>query len=257
LPAQIPNVQVQPVDRRITKATINGETVQMHLDLGAPTSQLRESSWDSAKLAVHETQSAVIDEVGTARRVTKVGVADNVSVGAATAEKIAFVPYEDKRFSDQYVHGSLGLDFFRSYTTWANWDAKTFFLSKRAPVSVEKRIARWDIGALGKCKNVGCVSVRITDPLAGKPADPSKPHPGVVLAVSRDEAAGGMELEVVLEAKGNPALPRLVVNLTATSDRVLQHLKPEWVGATLSVVDASPYPRACPTVEGCVDLLAR
>lgn len=257
LPANIPNAQVQPVERRIVNGTVNGEPLNLHLDLGAPTSQLREPSWEAAKLTVHDTQSAVIDEVGTPRRITKVGVGDTVTVGAASASKIAFVPYEDKRFSEHQVHGTLGLDFFRPYTVWANWDATSFLLTRRTPVPVETRIARWESGALGKCKTVGCVTVRITDPLAGKQVDPNKPHPGVVLSVTRDEAAGGMDLEVVLEAKDNPALPRLAVNLNASSDRVLQHLKAEWVGVKLTVVDASPYPRACPNADGCVDLLAR
>jgi hypothetical protein len=61
----------------------------------------------------------------------------------------------------------------------------------------------------------------------------------------------------MLEAVGHPELPYLMINLSPASDRVLEHLKPAFVGATLQVIDASPFPRACPNGGGCVDLIAR
>jgi hypothetical protein len=254
----IKNAEVLPVERRLANATIGGETFSMHLDLGAQASQLRESAWERARLVPSEGTTTVIDEVGTRRGLSKLGLASTVTLGGASAENVAFVPYDDRRWSDQELDGTLGLDFFRAYSVWINWDTKTYYLAKRRPVPVETRADRWDVGALGKCKQIGCISARLVDPLAGKPVDPARPHPGVVLAVTREDKAGGMELEVVLEAKDRPELPRLVVNMGPTADRVMQHLKPEWVGVTLTVVDASPFPRACPgTVTGCVDLLAR
>ncbi len=66
-----------------------------------------------------------------------------------------------------------------------------------------------------------------------------------------------MELEVTLEAKDRPDLPRLVVNMNPNGDRVMDHLKAEWTGVTLVVVDASPFPRACTGATGCVDVIAR
>jgi hypothetical protein len=256
--SMIQNAEVVPLGRRLANAMIGGEQFSMHLDLGAQASQLRASAWERAKLVPREGTTSVIDEVGTRRGVAKLGVAEAVTLGGASAAKVAFVPYDDKRWSDQELDGTLGLDFFRAYSVWINWDAKTYYLAKRRPVAPATRADRWDVGALGKCKQLGCVSARLVDPLAGKPADPTKPHPGVVLAVTREDQAGGMELEVVLEATGRPELPRLVVNMGPTADRVMQHLKSEWVGVTLTVVDASPFPRACPgTVAGCVDLLAR
>jgi hypothetical protein len=257
LPSHIPNAQVLPVDRRLARATIAGEPFTLHLDLGAPASQLRESAWARAKLVPQDTRTAVIDEVGIPRLVTKVGISELVTLGAATAEKLAFVPYADKRWSDHELDGTLGLDFFRAYSVWLDWDAKTYHLAKRRPVDTQVRIDRWDSGALSKCKARGCVTARLVDPLAGKPADPTKPHPGLVLSVTREDVAGGMDLEVILEAKDRPELPRLAINLPPNADRVMQHLKPEWIGAQLVVVDASPYPRLCPAEGGCVDLLAR
>jgi hypothetical protein len=284
LRSQIPNAQVLPVDRRLARATIAGEPFNLHLDLGAATSQLRESAWMRAKLVPQDVQSAVIDEVGIPRRVSKVGLSEAVTLGAAAADKLAFVPYADQRWGDHELDGTLGLDFFRAYDVWIDWDAKTYHLAKRRPVATQVRIERWDVGALASCKQPGCVNVRLIDPLAhkgdprrekssalrtraeldqnasgpGKPAiDPAKPHPGLVLAVTREEVAGGMDLEVVLEPKDRPELPRLAVNFSPNADRVMQHLNADWLGVTLVVVDASPFPRQCPVEGGCVDLLAR
>ncbi len=257
LPSRVPNAQVLPTPRRLVRATIGAEPFTLHLDLGAAASQLRESLWERAKLGRQDVQTAVIDEVGIPRRITAAGVGGPVNVGAASAEKLAFVPYGDQRWNEHEIDGTLGLDFFRDYSVWLDWDARTYHLAKRKPVPVEVRIDRWDMGALAKCKSPGCVTVRLVDPLAGKPVDPARPHPGLVLSVTREEVAGGMGLEVVLEAKDRPELPRLAVNMSPNADRVMQHLKSEWIGATLVVVDATPYPRQCPADDGCVDLLAR
>lgn len=262
LPSRVPNAQVLPTPRRLVRAMIGGEPFKLHLDLGAAASQLRETAWERAKLVPQTVQTAVIDEVGIPRRVTKAGVSGPVTVGAATAgsasaETLAFLPYADQRWNDHEIDGTLGLDFFRPYNVWLDWDAKTYHLAPRKPIAAAVRIRRWEVGALDRCKSTGCVTVRLVDPVAGKPVDPGKPHPGLVLSVTREEVAGGMPLEVVLEAKDRPELPRLVINLGANADRVMQHLKSEWVGATLTVVDASPFPRQCPADGGCVDLLAR
>ncbi len=263
LPSRVPNAQVLPTPRRLVRAMIAGEPFALHLDLGATTSQLRESAWERAKLVPHDVQTAVIDEVGIPRRITRAGLSGPVTVGAdaaassASADKLAFVPYADKRWNDHEIDGTLGLDFFRRYSVWLDWDARTYHLVPRRTVDVATRIARWNVGALDTCKSPGCVTIRLVDPLAGKPVDPARPHPGLVLSVTREELAGGMGLEVVLEAKDRPELPRLAVNLSPSADRVMQHLKPEWIGVTLTVVDASPFPRQCPADGGCVDLLAR
>ena len=66
-----------------------------------------------------------------------------------------------------------------------------------------------------------------------------------------------MDLEVVLEAPGEPRLPLQIVNLPQHVDRLIHQLKPEFLGRSLSVVDASPHPRRCPGGDGCVDQIAR
>jgi len=52
-------------------------------------------------------------------------------------------------------------------------------------------------------------------------------------------------------------MPYLIVNLPSHVDRLIHQLKPDFLGKTVVVVDASPFPRACPGTGGCVDQLAR
>jgi len=257
VPSDLPNIEVQPTSRRLASAKIDGESFPMHLDLGAQLSTLRESLWEKAKLVEQPARYGSIDEVGMPHKIEKVGVSQTVALGTATAPKIAFAPFEDKRWHEQDIAGTLALDFFRDYDVWLDWDGKAMYLAPRTPTALGMRIGRWDTGALGKCPHAGCVEVRTIDPMAGKELAAGASHPGVILSVTRDEPAGGMELEVTLEAKDRPELPRLVVNMSPNGDRVMDHLKPEWAGVTLTVIDASPFPRACTGATGCVDVIAR
>jgi hypothetical protein len=257
LRSQINNAQVLPVSRRIAQATINDELFAMHLDLGAVASQLRETQWERAKLQSQEVVAGVIDEVGTVRRITRASSPVTVTLGAATSERVGFIPYDDRRWPEHDLAGTLGLNFFAPYSVWLHLDTKTLYLRPRREVPYATRAGRWESGSLQKCTNRGCITVRLVDPLAGKPPPEGRPHPGVVLSITREERAGGMGLEVMLEASGKPELPRLIVNLPPHVDRLFDQLVPEFLGTTLVVRDASPYPRDCPSKQGCVDKLAR
>jgi hypothetical protein len=254
--------QVAP--RRIAKASIGGtkegggETYSLHLDLGATPSQLRESRWGAAKLVARDVKAGMVDEVGTFRAVSKISEGATVTLGTAQNDHVVVMPFDDKRWDDTAIDGTLGLGFFAPYNVWIDPVTKTAYLSKRRELPPLSRVTRWDSGALEKCKSAGCLTVRLIDPLAGKPLEEGKTHPGLVLSITREDRAGGMALEVVLEAKGKPELPRLLVNLTPNADRLIDHLTPDFIGATLEVVDASPYPRPCPAkATGCIDKLAR
>lgn len=258
LNSRIQNAEVVPMPRRLVDATIGDATFQMHLDPGATLSELRESAWPTAKLEATPAKLATIDEAGTAHQKSSLAIAPSVVVGALTGEGVTFVPFTDKRWPDEEIDGILGLDFLRDFSTWIDWDAKAYYLASRTAVPAKERISRWedDIPALGTCAAPGCVKVRIVDPMAGKPLEDGKPHPGVVLVVERDPALAGIELEILLEAKDRPATPRVLVALRASASRAMQQLKGDFIGASFEVIDASPYPRACPG-EACVDLLAR
>ncbi len=256
LQPRVANAKVQPVPRRLVPATIGGETFPLHLDLGAVPGQLREELWDRAKLTSRELRAAVVDEVATPRAVTRGSEVVPVAIGPITGSA-AFIPYGDRRWDTQDLAGTIGLGFFAGHSMWVSWHGSALHLVGRRPIDAATRIARWDSAVLARCKQPGCIQLRVIDPLAGKPPEEGKPHPGLVLSITREEPAGGMDLEVMLEAQGDPSLPHLIVNLPPHVDRLIHQLKPEFLGKTLAVVDASPHPRQCPGGGGCVDQLAR
>lgn len=264
LDSRIPNAKILPPPRRLVDATINGEKLAMHVDLGAPASQLREALWDKAKLVAREVKTVVVDEVGEGRLVTKASepVAVTVGTGAIAAERVAFIPYGDRRWQSEDIDGTLGLGAFANHDVFQSWHTKQYYVAPRRPVAVATRIGRWDSPVFARCKNVGCVTIRVIDPLEGKPLEDGKQHPGLVMSVTREDVAGGMNLEVMLEASIPEAnagidLPRLLVNMPGHVDKLLYQLPASFIGTTLSVIDASPFPRDCPTPNGCVDQLAR
>ena len=260
LPNHVSNAQVLPPPRRLVDATVNGERFAMHVDLGAPASQLRDELWDKAKLVAREVRSGIVDEVGTVRPIRKASEPAQVALAGITNDRVVFIPYADARWQPEDLAGSIGLGFFENYDVWQSWHTKQYYVVPRAPVAVATRIGRWDSAVLSKCKNLGCVTIRVIDPLAGKPLEEGKPHPGLVVSITREGVAGGMNLEVMLEASGTEpaaALPRLLVNMPGHVDKLLYQLPAAFLGSTLAVVDASPFPRECPTQNGCVDQLAR
>ena len=204
-----------------------------------------------------ELKAVVIDEVGEGRVITKASEAQ-VTLGPVTNDRVPFVPYGDKRWPSEELAGTLGLSFFAKHDVWQSWHTKQYFVVPRQPVTAAARIGRWDSAVLSRCKSVGCVTIRVTDPLAGKPPlEAGKTHPGLILSVTREEIAGGMGLEVVLEATNAPALPRLLINMPGHVDKLLYQLPAAFLDGTIEVVDASPFPRECPSQNGCVDQLAR
>ena len=263
VPSRMSGSEAAPAPRRVAKATITSpDSIQTefvaHFDLGATASQLRASLWDRVRLVSRDLQGATVDEVGSVHRIAKASEPVTVRIGEAKSPRVAFVPYDDRRWQPRDVDGTLGLGFFAPYNVWSNPDAKALYLTLRHAVPLADRASRWEIGAIQRCQNPGCITVRLVDPIADKPLEPGKPHPGVVLSITREEKAGGMGLEVVLESVPPRAdLPRLIVNLPENVDRLIDLLDPAWVGVAIVAIDASPYPRACPSKNGCVDRLAR
>jgi hypothetical protein len=170
------------------------------------------------------------------------------------------VPYAKQRWREQDLEGALGLDFFMPYTVWANWDSKTIQLVPRRDAALTARIGRWQMRELSACTTPGCVSMTIIDPLAKLPPDAPRPaqNPGVVVSFARDPATAHKPLEALVSVKTADGTKHetLVVSLPADADRAMTHLSGEYAGATLTVLDADPFPRPCPQQGGCVDVLA-
>ena len=254
------DLDVVPVSRRITDAMIDGAKFVVHLDFGAMASQLRDRSWEAAKLEAHPAQGMLIDETGTGRPIEKLGTAAQVTLGPITAPNVAFVSYVEQRWREQDLDGALGLDFFMPYTVWANWDSKTIHLVPRHDTDLVARVGRWQMQELSACTTPGCVTATIIDPLAKLPPDAPRPaqNPGVVVTFQRDPATAHKPLEALVAVKGADGAKKamLVVSLPPDADRAMTHLGGEFSGVTLAVIDADPFPRTCPAQGGCVDVLA-
>jgi hypothetical protein len=259
--SQIVNVEVVPPPRRLVTATVDGHPFTLHVAFGATASRLRASAWRAAGLVAEAVEGGLVDDIGSHHPVHARAKAASVALGSARTERVAFVPYGDRRWDAKVLDGVLGLDFFRPYDVIANWDRTRLYLTPRGDLAAttKARIGRWHSAALDACPDLGCVQVKLIDPLAGAPAAQLPAHhPGVVVTVERDARAAGIPLEVLLQvtpAAGKPALPWLVASLPAAAPRAMTHLPADYVGATLTVVDADPFPRACPTPAGCIDRL--
>lgn len=238
----VPASDVIPVPRRLISAQIGGLRASMHLDLGAALSQLVETKWAAAGLTRVDAKLRLVDETATERTINAVGIAPEVSAGGAKTFQITFAPYVDRRFGAN-VDGALGLDFFRPYDVYANWDSKTYFLKLRTDFesSALSRFGRWG-AAIPACAHAGCVTAEIA-------ADDS-----AKLTVTRDPASLRQSLEVFLgvtPATGRTAAA-LVVELPVGAASVEQVLAPDYAHATVAVLDVSPFARSCPGDGGCV-----
>jgi hypothetical protein len=262
LQSRIPNAETLPLPRKLIKATIGGQAYPVHVDFGVQPSQLRSRAWSRAKLVGSPIELGMPDEAGMVRKIKETARAEMVSVAGVAAKDVVFVPYADKRWPDQDIEGTLGLGFFKPFNVVANWDTETIYVTPRDPaalLNVTARVGRWQSKTLTSCANVGCAKVSAIDPLAGKPPEqmPAK-HPGLVTSIVRDAPAKQLNLEVLIAVtppQGKPPLKWLVANLPAGTDRAMTHLSADYIGATFTVIDASPFPRSCPADGACVDML--
>lgn len=231
--SKIENVDVVPPAMRLVKAQINGKPFTMNVTLGRVPSELRPRSFGTAGLQ------------GDAPKAT-------VTFGHVSTTDVPVIAYRDRRWEEQDVEGNLGLSAFRGTSVFANWDNDTFITRPRVDVSPEVRIGRWP--SLAPCAKTGCAKVSLIDPMAGK--ELTGPHPGVVVSVARDASTLQEPLEVLIAVSGKPNLPWLVASFPAGVDRAMTHEPAEWIGAQVQVVDASPFPRSCPSQGACIDKIA-
>jgi hypothetical protein len=91
-------------------------------------------------------------------------------------------------------------------------------------------------------------------------ADAAPGTADVTITVTRDPEAAKHSLQVVLApvpAAGQPALGWLVANLPPEADQVSGRIGAGYAGATLQVIDVSPFPRGCAEgLTGCIALFA-
>lgn len=253
------------VPRRVARAKINGQDAELHLDLGAVQSQLAPKRWKAARLAPVPYRASMIDELATTRNVDKAGIANHVELGAASAMGVVMIPYDDRRFDEEDVHGTLGLNFFTSFKVWADWHDHAFWLVPRdgEVETTADRIARWDAPVLMSCGEPACATAKLesisvpapAEPAAADGAPPEPPPP--TLVVTREAAVADLAYELLLEAVGADGrplgLPRLVATFVPGSKEIRQKLAPTFTGARFRVLDVSPFVRVCPKADaGCV-----
>lgn len=228
------------VYRPIVKGARVGDVpADLHADFFLLSSQLVREKWQPGGLSPIDWGLDLVDESGTTRHVSRIGVAPRVTVGPITREGIGFVAYDDRRIWWYHLDGTLGLDFFRPYKVASDWHHEKLYLSPRrdTPEDRELRLARWGT-QIPACPHPACVQVALQDQWLR-----IQPDPGVTT-----------DLEVVLRAtsaNGNP-LPMLYLNLPAGSPAFSDAVETRYLGAKIEVVDVSPFPRKCPEGGACV-----
>ena len=242
-----------PVGRRLTDATIGGKTFHMHVDLGAVASQLRLGQWQEAGLAPVAASGEIVDEIGTRRAIAQGALAAQVQAGGITAHDVAFVPFDDRRWEREDIDGTLGLDFFHGDNVWMNLDSQTVYVVPRSAdlaAGTAARLARWGSPVLTSCPHTACFDVSDVSPPPDQAtaAAPGAQPTGPVIHLQRDPAAANLDIEVTMIATRNgAALPGVMVaDFAKGVDTMTTQLGPEYAGATVTIVDASPFVRECP-----------
>jgi hypothetical protein len=238
-------LDVVPVPRQVTTVQVGDAKLSMHIDLGSPVSQLRESLWDKLRLAPGDVSLRLVDEAATVRRVNEARLTATVALGTAKASHIVLIPYVDKRFPADHLDGALGLDFFTSYSVYAQWGRNAFYLKPRGDLKAATavRLSRWSPNLLPTCPHPGCITAKVI-----------KTDAGLQLSVVRDAEAANRPLEAflgVIGAAGHSPVP-LAINLPKTADKIVGGLPPDYEGASFIVLDASPFARECDGDGGCV-----
>jgi hypothetical protein len=223
------------VPRRIISSTVDGVDVGLHADFGRATSQLDPEFWTRAKLQPHGADLTIVDENGSSRTVSRLGSALRVIAGGVMRVNLEFAPLE-RHDSD----GTLGLDFFAPFVVEVDWQHSRIYLTPRSggPGVRETRISRWGT-RLPRCKSLGCVRLGLER---------------ATLTVTPDLVAANFDLDVTVQAIssfGEP-LPQLEINVPKGVGPFEAPLDAKYIGATLEVLDVSPFPRRCPASGGCV-----
>jgi hypothetical protein len=232
----------------VVEAKVNGVTVDLHPQFASVVSSLAPESWQRTQLKPVDWPLTLVDWAGTPRAVKQLGVAQQVAVDGLATAGVGFAPYDDRRLVFLRLDGMLGLDFFRPFSVAADWHHRKLYLTPRAtdPIAtVGMRIARWG-DALAACKDPGCGSLELHAPNYDDPVRP-------ILTVSTDDAVTH-ELELVVRAtdKTGQRLPTIEINFPAGVHGLATKLAPQYLDAKLEIVDASPFPRVCPSQGGCV-----
>jgi hypothetical protein len=238
------DLDVTPIARQVAAVQVGDAKLAMHIDLGSPVSQLRELFWSKIRISPGDVSLRLVDEAATVRRISNAGIIAEATLGTAKPARMIVIPYVDKRFAVEQLDGALGLDFFSAYAVYANWARGAFYLKPRGDTAAATvaRLSRWGAD-LPACPHPGCISAQI-----------NATSTGLQLEIVRDPESANRSLEVFLgvtPAAGKSPTP-LAINLPKTVDKISGGLPADYEGATLAVLDASPFARECSGDGGCV-----
>jgi hypothetical protein len=164
--------------RQLAQVDVDGQTVQLHLDLGARTSMMWEHRIQKANLARREVRAVLLDEFATPREVTWGGIAKLTTVGGVSSEDLLFIPFGDKRVDDVDLQGALGQNFFSKFHVTMNWHKKRMWLRPRSADllgTASERLARFG-NIFSDCEHPACVRIDIVRD-APEPSAPPESAP--------------------------------------------------------------------------------
>ena len=276
-----------PLSRHLVAASVDGVTVRLAVDFGSTTSALRSALWPAAKLHAVPIPTRQVDELGDQRTHATAAIAAHVDAGTIHAANVLLGDYDDRRWDPKDLDGSLGLDAFRAYKVWADWDRHQIVVSPRRDrqATLIERVGRWGDGRLASCQHPGCVTLALVpamasadpfathpegtgsgsspapappsaDPAAPPSADSTAPAPPARLHVARDPArdAGAVDLDITFEAVATDGTrQRYAVTLMAGA----MAFDGELDATSVEVLDVGPLPRACPNRIACIHPLPR
>jgi hypothetical protein len=231
----------------VVRASVGGVPFDLHPRFSFPVGEIPRDHWRGAHMDAEHAKVDMPDWSGTPWTVQEVGLAPQITVDGVSADHVAFASYEDKRgYYDRYG-GVLGMNFFRAFAVAADWHHRVMYLTPRADEiqSRAARIARWG-SMLDDCPDARCVQLELQPPREDAPGRP-------VLGVRTPEAMEhDIEITVRAVAKSGAPLPNLEVNFPSGVHGIDAQLDPSYEGASVAVVDLSPFPRMCEYEGGCV-----
>ena len=144
----------QPVPRRLVTAQIDGQPFTMHVDFGATASAAARSLVAEGG-AGHSATGRHRDRRGrnAAQDRPHGRSCERRRSETSRRQNVEFVPYVDKRWHDEDLEGTLGLDFFHGQTVLVNWDQDAIYTKPRGDLvaTTAARIERWQGSLMPKC----------------------------------------------------------------------------------------------------------
>jgi len=211
--------------------SVNGVELNIVPDLGRSVSTLDPEVWDEAKLV---KENGVRSFISNRAQRTKVGMLGRGMVTAVDlTRQVRFAPVSYMKDHP----GSIGLDFFEPFSIEIDWSHEDVYIATRADLDSTRnvRLGRWGRLVPG-CISHGCMRFLVNR---------------TTLEVVPESIEADLEV-VVRATKLGAKLADLEFNFAKGSASFRTELPPEYQGALLEVIDASPFPRKCPSGKACV-----